>query len=400
MAKPEKAQIKYNVVVDTSNASGESSELVEKTIRFHSVISEEHEVKSEITKFPIQEGFNISNHAIKKNRLVTISGIVTNTQIADAEEFYEYGKNNQKVMFETLKELVRQATVCDVTTNLGRYNPVIFTKFKTKQMQGMTDAMTFTMYGEEVQLATTVNNSTPTLVVFKKLEDQKRDARVQELIKAGIHPADDAVISEGTVDINNSFALDTVNRSGKAYQCTYEKVGYDHTTDEQVYVLHTSDTDVVEESVSSELNIFEFNKDVADVSTAAACLTEGLVREGLDSESDEIDTTQGKLRKTVHGAATKVFGLKGNRNFGQVLLGVAVECFVLGSTSEDSNSEDRTGRDIVDRVVTSTPTVDDVILGATSIGNEATSDNRGRVTNTTITKISQANMVDLYGNSV
>ncbi len=390
MAKPEKAQIKYNVVVDTSNASGESSELVEKTIRFHSVISEEHEVKSEITKFPIQEGFNISNHAIKKNRLVTISGIVTNTQIADAEEFYEYGKNNQKVMFETLKELVRQATVCDVTTNLGRYNPVIFTKFKTKQMQGMTDAMTFTMYGEEVQLATTVNNSTPTLVVFKKLEDQKRDARVQELIEAGIHPADDAVISEGTVDINNSFAVDTVNKSGKAYQCTYEKIDYDYTTDEQVYILHTSDTDVVEESVSSELNIFEFNKDVSDVNTAAACLTEGLVRVGLDSVSNDINTAQGKLRKTVYGAATKVFGLKGSRNFGQVLLGMAVECFVIGSTGED----------IVDRAVDSTPTVDDVILGAVSIGNEVTSDNRGRVTTTTITKISQANMVDLYGNSV
>jgi len=393
MAKPDKAQIKYNVVVDTSNASGESSELVEKTIRFHSVISEEHEARSEITKFPVQEGFNISNHAIKKNRMVTISGIVTNTQISNAEEFYEYGKNNQKVMFSTLNELVRQATVCEVTTNLGKYTPVIFTKFKTKQAQGMTDAMTFTMYGEEVQLASTVNNSSPILAVFKPLNAQKKDARIIELNKAGIFPDDDAVISEASVDINNSFSIGTVDQGGKSYQCTYEKVSYDSTNNLHGFLIHTSDTDVVEEVATKELNVFEFNKSSSDINTAAACLTDGLVRQADKSTSKDVNTVQGKLRKTVHGVATKVFGLSGDREFGQVLLGMAVECFVIGKTNS--------GEDIVDAFTRkTTPSVDDIIKGATKIGKTSNSDTKGNPTPVKITKISQANMVDLYGNAV
>jgi len=393
MAKPDKAQIKYKVVVDTSNASGESSELVEKTIRFHSVISEEHEVTSELTKFPVQEGFNISNHVIKKNRVVKISGIVTNTQIANAEEFYEYGRNNQRVMFSTLKALIREATVCQVTTNLDKYDPVIFTKFTTKQMQGMTDAMTFTMIGEEVQLASTINNSTPTLAVFTVLGPTTRDAKIQELNKVGIYPDENAVISEAKVDINNSFSVDTVNESGKSYQCTYEKVGYDRVTSEQKFIVHTSDTKVVEKATTKELNVFEFNKKVSDTTTAAACLTTSLVRIADKSISSRINTVQGELRKTTYGAATKVFGLSGGRSFGQVLLGSAVECFVLGNTGA--------GVDIVDAVAArSTPSVDDIITGAVKLGAEVETDTKGKTTIASLIKISQSGMVDFYGSTV
>ena len=128
-------------------------------IRFHSVIFEDHEVSNEITKFPVQSGFNISNHSIRKNRKVNLSAIVTDTQMLYSGEFYDYSKegngkdnsiSNSRRMHEMLTTLVREAVSCTVVTNLDTYTPVIFNRFKTKQEAGMTDAMTFILSGEEV----------------------------------------------------------------------------------------------------------------------------------------------------------------------------------------------------------------------------------------------------------
>lgn len=392
MAKLEKAQITYKV--------GEGDSAVESVIRFHSVISEEHEVTTEITKFPVQSGFNVSNHAIKKNRKVTITGVVTNHLIVGAEEFHEYGGNNSRVMFSTLKALVRGAVPCDVVTNYDSYSPVIFTRFKTKLQAGKTDVMEFTMIGEEVQLGTTINGTSPSLLVFTPLTAEERQARIDELTSVGLTVAPDAVISEAPVDFNESFQVETTATNGETILVTYDKTGYDPTTKVYSHEVNTSDTAVAAASATVALNWFRILQEekaldageisalpdidlAAGASTAGACLVDGLVGLGLDFVDDTINTALGELKKSIYGAVYGVMGVNGDKGFGQVLMALGVDCLVagaIGSVDPTLNEEDFQDNNI--------PTWDEAVEGAASIGDSVATDTLGVAAPTTLTKIS------------
>lgn len=387
MSKPDKAQITYYV--------GEGDDAVAQVIRFHSVIAEEHDVTTEVTKFPVQSGFQISNHAIKKNRKISISGIVTNHVILGAEEGHVYGGNNSRVMFDTLKNIVRGAFPCEVITNYGKYNPVIFTRFKTKLQAGKTDVMEFTMTGEEVQLGTTINSTTPTLLTFKVLSEAERAARVDELAAVGITVSENAVVSEANVDFNESFQVETTGTNGQSQVMTYERDSYDPTTKKYSHVVHTSDTDVAEAEPTSQINWFalmqeeaglSFLPDVdlaAGASTTAACLKDGLIGIGTDLAQGYINTALGELRQTIYGAAYGIFGVNGDQGFGQVLMALGVDCLVagaIGSVDPELNPDDFQDNSI--------PTPDQALEGAASIGDSVVTDTLGVAAPTTLTKIS------------
>lgn len=411
MSKPDKAQITYYV--------GEGDGAVAQVIRFHSVIAEEHDVTTEVTKFPVQSGFQISNHAIKKNRKISITGVVTNHIIVGAEEGHEYGGNNSRVMYDTLKNIVRGAFPCEVVTNYGNYNPVIFTRFKTRLQAGKTDVMEFTMTGEEVQLGTTINSTTPTLLTFKVLTAAERAARVDELAAVGIQVADDAVVSEASVDFNESFQVETTGTNGQSQVMTYERDSYDPTTKKYSHTVHTSDTDIATAEPTTYINWFammqeeaaykagksletgslssvganalpeagaSFLPDVdlaAGASTTAACLTDGLIGLGTDITEGYINTALGELRQTIYGAAYGIFGVNGDQGFGQVLLALGVDCLVagaIGSVDPTLNADDFQDNSI--------PTTDQALEGAASIGDSVVTDTIGVAAPTTLTKIS------------
>ena len=391
MSKPTKAQIKYS--------AGKGKEATESTLRFHSVISEEHEITTEITKYPVQSGFNVSQNAIKKNRKVTISGLVSNHLVIGAEEFHEYGGNNSKVMFETLKNLVRQATPCEVNTNYGDYSPVLFTKFKTKLIAGKTDIMEFTLTGEEVQVGLTLNQTAPTLLVFTPLTDAERAARVDELLAAGLVVTDKAVITEAPVDMNESFQVETTNTNGETSITTYERNGYDPSTGQYSHKMHTSDTDAATSDPTPSINWFAIMQEEgvdrgliealpdinleAGASTATACLADGATGLALDTASGLINTAVGELTKTIYGAAYGIFGVNGDTSLGQTLLALGVDCLVagtIGTVDPELNSDDFQDNDI--------PTMDDALSGAASIGDSITTNTLGVAAPTTLTKIS------------
>lgn len=385
MSRPDKAQITYMV--------GEGAEAVESVLRFHSVIAEEHEASTEITKFPAQTGFNISNHAIKKNRKVTISGVVSNHLIIGSEEFHEYGGNNSRIMFSTLRDLVRGAVPCEVTTNYDTYTPVIFTRFKTKLMAGKTDIMEFTITGEEVQLSTTTNGTTPTLLVFTPLTDAERQARVDELLEVGLEVPAEYAVTEASVDMNESFQVETMGTNGEMSISTYESVGYDPSTKTYKHQLHTSDTAVAASGVITYLNWFKLMQDEtselpdvdlqAGAATAGACLVDSITGLALDTASDFIDTALGELTKTIYGAAYGILGVNGDQGIGQVLLGIGIDCLVagaIGSVDPTLNPDDFDDNTI--------PTADEVTQGAAEIGNGVATDTLGVAAPTTLTKIS------------
>jgi len=87
-------------------------------IRLHGVVSEDHSTNIELTKFPVQGGFEISNHVIKKNRQVTIEGVITDNSLPGQVRYASGRKGSRdgngyqstsstKLIFETLNEIVR-----------------------------------------------------------------------------------------------------------------------------------------------------------------------------------------------------------------------------------------------------------------------------------------------------
>ncbi len=385
MAKPDKARIIYEV-------NGVESEL-----RFHSVIAEEHEASNEITKFPVQSGFNVSNHAIRKNRVVSITGVVSNHQIVGAEEFNSYDDSNNvvRLVFEVLKDIVRGAIPCEVVTNFGKYNPVIFTRIKTRLAAGKTDVMEFTIRGEEVQLATTINGNKPTLLVFTPLSNSDKEARVIELAAAGIDVPEGAVLSETSVNLEESFQVESVDDLGNTSITTYEKVATDLTSESVSHLVSTTITDLTDcvdtsGASISNLNLFAVNQaesslpnnsSTSGASTVSSCITGGTRDFVSDAVEDTVCTALGELQKSAYGAMYSITGVNGNQSAGQALLGVGVDCVVAGVTGSDLAplSDMLNMENLV--------SVDQVLEGASNLGANLLDSASGNIS-TVLTKIS------------
>ena len=156
------------------------------TLAFHANIGETHSAQSEITKFPTQAGFEISNHAIRKNRVIEVEAIITNTLLnAVGSRQLNYGLNNSTIVFEAIESLVNSGTVCSVSTNLGIYWPVVFTKFKTKQELGMVDSMKFTLVGEEILVDETISETSPKQLTFTRVTGSECDKLASNKVRDG-----------------------------------------------------------------------------------------------------------------------------------------------------------------------------------------------------------------------
>ena len=385
MAKPDKAQITYEV-------NG-----VESTLRFHSVIAEEHEVGTQVTKFPVQSGFNISNHSIKMNRVVTISGVVSNHQVVGGETFntFDDSKNVVRLMFSVLKDIVKGAIPCKVTTNYGKYNPVVFTKFRTKLVAGKTDVMEFTMRGEEVQLATTINGNKPNLLVFKPLDASQTAARKTELVAAGFDISDTAILSEATVDMNESFQIGSIDDLGNQSVSTYEKTASDLTSNSVSHLMNTTKVDLTEyiEEVgfvdlpTLPIPTLPDTGFTSGASTVSSCTTEKAVGVVVDEVEETIHTVFGELESSLYGAKYSITGVNNDQTLGQVLLGVGIDCIVIGATGSSAIAGSTTL--VIDDLLDNSglPSIEQILRGADSLGQSIINNTNGQSYPTVLTKI-------------
>ena len=384
MAKPNKASITYSTGINA-----ETGESIDNVLRFHTVIAEQHNTSAEVTKFPVASQKFVSNHTIRKNRKISITGMVSNHVVIGQGEMHQYGQDNTKIIFAELKRLIQEGVPCEVNTNLGIYSPVIFTNFQTKQEAGMTDAMKFVLSGEEIILGRSVNATTPAVLIFKPLDEEAKQAKVYELLQAGIEVDPSAEISEAEFDPNKSFVLRTKADNGNTIDVTYERQGYDSTTKKYSHLVHTSDTDVVGAEVEDIVAAADDAQTALPkvgqpkgVEIATACITDHGVDFIQELADENFQTSLGKLKKSAYGAKYKVLGVNGDRSFGQRLLGLGVDCFVVGAvgviTGEVPGEDYEKGM----------PTVEDILDGAASKGNEVVTDILGVASPSTITKIS------------
>ncbi len=333
MPKPTKAQITHTV-------NGQDS-----VIRFHSVEAEEHEVGSVITKYPTQEGFTISKHAIITNQVISLTGLISNTPLVGTDTFHQYGVNNSKIVFASLRDLIKRAVPCIVQTNLGTYDPVIFTKLKTKQGAGMMDSAKFELRGEQVQIGSTISNKTPSLVVFNSISGAERETKVAELAGVGINVPGSAVIQTGLTDFAGSFSLQTANPAGTIMTTVYEHLGFDPATGDHSFNMHTSDivmavapiidtfdwrttVDSISDIIASEIPLIGNPKGAATLGQELLAGSVGVIDRAAKGY---INTALGDLEESIYGGKYGLTKLNSNAHLGQIVAALGVDDFIAGS---------------------------------------------------------------------
>jgi len=217
-------------------------------IKFHAVMSESHNASTQVTSYPTQVGFNISDHAIRKNRGVVLEGIVTNTLLKGQSQ-PTYSSNNSKKMFEVLESLVQSAEPCTVNTNLGKYEPVIFTSFETTQKEGVMDSIKFKVTGTEVQIANSVNKSTPIVLVMSEVTGSEKVNFEKILSSSGVVVDKNKKMYKGSMKENEDFTVEVRDSSGKEQKVTYRKEGEHHTihsTGQKTYTENNKVTKITE----------------------------------------------------------------------------------------------------------------------------------------------------------
>lgn len=344
----------------------------EVDVSFHAVISEAHEVTTEITKFPVQTGFEISNHAIKKNRKVVIEAIVTNTPLVGQVEF---GTTNPSIyMFEALEILVSSAIPCIVSTNLGFYEPVVFTKFATKQAAGSMNSLQFTMTGEEIQVQDTLTKTAPKKLEFTLVPDAEYQGYIDKLACNGLKVEGTPEISTAQLIEGEDFSVDTTSLAGVAGAATFISQGTNGSTGITTYEAHTSDTAYYDAPAAAAFGLFALADpeaitltDLPDVDltkgaqTGSACLVDGVTSLAYDFADEFIDTQIGLLESSLYGAKQDIIQMGGSEA-GQALVGLGLDCIVAGVASAitDPVLPDPCGGETES---SSLPTVNDAIFG-------------------------------------
>ena len=390
MTEPTKASVTYT--------TGTGAAAVESTLRFHSVVVEDHKISAEVTGFPAQTGFVVSNHSIVKNDVISIVGIVTDTPIYGTDTFHQFGLDNKKIAFATMRALVRNSTPCKVRTNLGTYVNVIFTGFSTKTDKDWVNAMQFKFTGEAIQPSTSKDSTTPALVAFGTLNDTAREARVTALANAGFFVDDTATISEAKVDLGGSFSLDSFNFAGIPLTTVFEHMGMDAASGKQRFRLHTSDimnaiADVEERAIST-ITTYANNVDLPELpdlgmskgaSEAAACLSDRAVDSISSRASGYINTSSGYLKESIYGAISGIILIDTNANFGQLLPSFGTGCNVLSAVGLPGTIDELSE-------ATGLPTVEESVAAATEVGTDVVFS-----AITTITRITQPITTALLG---
>ena len=156
-----------------------------KVIAWDCVIQEGHKASNQVTKYPIQSGFIVSDHAIRENRILKLRGIIVNvglvptgldamidlaakaggailgtgfgaivsSAITKAEYLFSDNKVNKvKNTFDELERLCLTGTFVHATTILGNYMNCIIRDVEVVQDSKTSSILMVDLTLEEIQV--------------------------------------------------------------------------------------------------------------------------------------------------------------------------------------------------------------------------------------------------------
>ena len=118
----------FQVLNDDGTVQGE--------LVFDAIVSEGHSIDNIITEFPVDSGFIVSDHVIRRNRTLLMEVVSVRHAFKDRQNINAMtsgSDNKPSDDFHILTELVQKGARCNVITILGIYTNCVVTSFKTKQ---------------------------------------------------------------------------------------------------------------------------------------------------------------------------------------------------------------------------------------------------------------------------
>jgi hypothetical protein len=330
-------------------------------LSFHGVISEDHSTTADLTKFPVQGGFEVSNHAIRRNRKVEIEGIVTNVILPGQIKYLSSKHSPTKYIFKLLNQIVNDSIPCYVTTNLGVYRPVIFKSFKTRQGVGTMDSLNFRLVGEELILAGGLNKSGPKPVEFQIVPEEEYQGLYDKLICNGMEVPEGAVLSKASVSPLESFTIGTNTYLNKGKSLL--GVSTLETQNSGIGGVITSENTLGGQPLPSA-GAKEFN--------VGSCLGEATESAVSNAASDLVDSKLGPLEEGLYGLKTDIINMGGDAV--APLLSDGLDCIVAFATDAlTENALDECGSPIPNSA-DGLPSANDVIGGLSDFGKAYTQD--------------------------
>lgn len=308
-------------------------------IDFHAVISEAHDASGTMTKFPVQTGFEISNHSIRRNRKILIEAMVSNTPIVGYKRpggvrHEVFSTNMPRARFEELQNLVLNSIPCTVFSNLGEYKPVVFTNFQTKQQQGLTDAIIFTIAGEEVQERSNLNKAGVTALSFEDLSQANTDNVMDEMEKQNIPVDRTASIQRTTTPATSSWSIPVRTLTG-AHTETFNYIDQGESATSYAYIRENSNIEEMHNNSEqvTAFNVFALQNDIIDTVTRTATNTSACILQGISSISERalntyLTTAIGEMQKSARGFLYDNLKVEGNSVL-NMLTALSIDCFLV-----------------------------------------------------------------------
>ena len=164
----------------------ESTETSYDYLALDCVVSESHAFSNEVTAYPISSGFLISEHTIKKNRMFSLTGMITNVNMFDGDflsitnvgkvagamvsrvigpvlgsllgsaahamDSSGITKDPIKDKFEKLQELVTNGTIVHVATILGTYEGCVLREVRINQDSTTSSVLPVSLTFEQLRV--------------------------------------------------------------------------------------------------------------------------------------------------------------------------------------------------------------------------------------------------------
>lgn len=153
-----------------------------QSLIFHCVASEAYSIANSVTKFPVDSGFNVSDHTIRQNPVIQLEGVVSNTpmstmDITSLAGIIQVGgailgtglggvlnsaiglgqalvggsqKANADYFHENLEMLVKTGQLVTVSTLRGLYDNCVVTSYSTKADVDSSTSLHFTITLEKL----------------------------------------------------------------------------------------------------------------------------------------------------------------------------------------------------------------------------------------------------------
>lgn len=125
-------------------------------LEIDATISENHQFTTELTKHEVEEGFDITDNARKMPRILSISGVITDTPntLGSNKILNSILEKPSQNAFDFLLNIYETSVLCYISTSVFEYTQYIMTDFSYRKSRDENGGLFFDLTFEEVRFAT------------------------------------------------------------------------------------------------------------------------------------------------------------------------------------------------------------------------------------------------------